>query len=401
MKEAALFMLAALVFWAFYEVACAFYVLRKLHAKAITIAPPPGLIGYLVTLGAERRIHTRARVERLRATLRGLRQLMNSWPDAICVLDQHGQILWHNRSASLWFTIEKRRFTEALSTPDSFSIVEWLRQNQDFGPVDYKPPNKPELRLMLKRDVLESGRQILIARDVTALSRLQQVRQDFVANVSHELRTPLTVLNGYLDLIEPEELAEFAPIVVQMRAQSKRMVNIVDDLLTLSRLDRASNVSSEQLLMAELLKQLVLDANALSQGRHAITLHDELAMDLVGSEHDLRSAFSNLVSNAVRYTPTNGVISIRWSWHEAGAQFQVEDNGYGIPAEHIPRLTERFYRVSNSRSRDSGGTGLGLAIVNHCLELHQARLEIESELGKGSRFRCVLPRDRLRYRDVR
>jgi len=181
-----------------------------------------------------------------------------------------------------------------------------------------------------------------------------------------------------------------------LRAQSKRMGQIVEDLLTLSRLETQQRLSEEEVEIAPLLATLGKEAEALSQGRHAITLEDAARCNLLGSPRDLHSAFSNLVSNAVRYTPDGGRIAIRWQRERDGAaRFSVSDTGYGIPAQHIPRLTERFYRVSSSRSRETGGTGLGLSIVKHVLALHQARLEVASEPGTGSTFACVFGKEHV------
>jgi two-component system phosphate regulon sensor histidine kinase PhoR len=237
--------------------------------------------------------------------------------------------------------------------------------------------------------------RLLVVRDISQLLHLGQVRRDFVANVSHELRTPLTVLAGYLDAVEVEELPEWEPVLEDMRGQCQRMRHIVEDLLTLSRLDAQGSPADEALSMAQVLDGLKRDARALSQGRHRIELGELAPLDLLGSGKDLRSAFSNLVVNAVRYTPAGGQIVLNWRIHPDGAAFEVVDSGLGIPEQHLPRLTERFYRVSTSRSRESGGTGLGLAIVKHVLLIHQGRLEIESEMGKGSIFRCVLPGSRV------
>jgi len=180
-----------------------------------------------------------------------------------------------------------------------------------------------------------------------------------------------------------------------MRAQSKRMGQIVEDLLTLSRLETQDHVTDERVPMSPLLATLRKEAEALSQGRHHITVENSAEADLLGSAKDLHSALSNLMSNAVRYTPTGGSITIRWKRTPEGAVYSVSDTGFGIPAAHLARLTERFYRVSSSRSRDSGGTGLGLSIVKHVLNLHQARLEIQSEPGQGSTFSCSFGHDRL------
>ena len=217
-----------------------------------------------------------------------------------------------------------------------------------------------------------------------------------MANVSHELRTPLTVIHGYLDMMEPDENPEWAPMVSEMRKQSQRMSELLEDLLTLSRLEAQDHLAEEPVAMAGLMAALRREAEALSQGRHTIVVLDEAGCDLDGAAKELHSAFSNLVSNAVRYTPTGGRIDVTFRrLPDGGAALSVTDSGFGIPAEHLPRLTERFYRVSTSRSRESGGTGLGLSIVKHVLGLHQARLSIESEVGRGSTFTCVFGPERV------
>jgi two-component system phosphate regulon sensor histidine kinase PhoR len=221
------------------------------------------------------------------------------------------------------------------------------------------------------------------------------MRRDFVANVSHELRTPLTVVHGYLDLIEPEQIPEFESILRELRSQSRRMTQIDEDLLTLSRLDAEETLPEARVAMRPLVATLGRDAEGLSRSRHTLTVRVDGAHDLLGSPRDLYSAFSNLVSNAVRYTPAGGHIRIVWTSDIDGGRLSVADTGHGIPAQHLPRLTERFYRVSTSRSRETGGTGLGLSIVKHVLQLHGAHLEIESETGKGSTFSCVFKPERL------
>jgi two-component system phosphate regulon sensor histidine kinase PhoR len=206
-------------------------------------------------------------------------------------------------------------------------------------------------------------------------------------------------VHGYLDLIEPDEHPEWAPMVAEMRRQSQRMTQLVEDLLTLSRLEAQQHLPEEAIAMAPLLVTLRREAEALSQGRHAVAVVDTAQCDLYGSAKELHSAFSNLVSNAVRYTPQGGRIEVKFERTAGGgAVLAVRDSGYGIPAQHIPRITERFYRVDTSRSRESGGTGLGLSIVKHVLNLHQARFEIESEVGKGSQFACVFGPERVRER---
>jgi two-component system phosphate regulon sensor histidine kinase PhoR len=202
-------------------------------------------------------------------------------------------------------------------------------------------------------------------------------------------------------MLDPDEKPDWAPMLAEMRRQSQRMTQLVEDLLTLSRLEAQDALPEERVPMAPLLAALGSEARALSQGRHAIRIDDEAHVDLIGSEKDLHSAFSNLVSNAVRYTPVDGTIAIRFARaHDGGAILSVEDSGHGIAPEHLSRITERFYRVSNSRSRESGGTGLGLSIVKHVLNLHQAQLELESTPGRGSRFACRFGPERVRATDA-
>ncbi|HMB57112.1 MAG TPA: phosphate regulon sensor histidine kinase PhoR, partial [Arenimonas sp.] len=280
------------------------------------------------------------------------------------------------------------------------NVRDWLRSGQtDETLMDIASPVDQHQRLSLRLIAYSPEQWLLVVRDVTQLLRLEQVRRDFVANVSHELRTPLTVVHGYLDMMEPDEHSEWHPMIGEMRRQSQRMTQLVEDLLTLSRLEAQDHLPEEIIGMASLLVTLRREAEAISQGRHQISVEDTAQCDLLGSAKELHSAFSNLVSNAVRYTPTDGRVSIRFErTSDGGARLAVQDSGYGIPAQHLPRITERFYRVSTSRSRESGGTGLGLSIVKHVLSLHQGRLEIESEVGRGSTFACVFGPERTRPR---
>ena len=243
--------------------------------------------------------------------------------------------------------------------------------------------------------------RLLVVRDTSKLAHLEHMRRDFVANVSHELRTPLTVIHGYLEMLDADDNPEWATLLAEMRQQSQRMTRLVEDLLTLSRLDARDELPEERVAMQPLLASLAREAEALSGGRHRIVVEDSAGIDLRGSSRDLHSAFSNLLSNAVRYSPDGGEIVVQFLGDaDGGTSLTVRDTGVGIPPEHLPRLTERFYRVSTSRSRDTGGTGLGLAIVKHVLGLHDATLDIESTLGAGSRFRCRFPRARILPRDA-
>jgi two-component system phosphate regulon sensor histidine kinase PhoR len=224
------------------------------------------------------------------------------------------------------------------------------------------------------------------------------MRRDFVANVSHELRTPLTVLAGFLETIQDLKLdaGRVRDYVALMAPQAERMKRLIEDLLTLSAIEHApAPPPGERVKLRPLLERVRAEAQALSAGRHRISLEIAGAHDLLGAESELASAFVNLASNAVRYTPADGEIRLRWRSGAEGGEFSVEDTGIGIEAEHIPRLTERFYRVDRSRSRETGGTGLGLSIVKHALARHQAQLAVESEPGRGSRFAARFPASRL------
>jgi two-component system phosphate regulon sensor histidine kinase PhoR len=279
-------------------------------------------------------------------------------------------------------------------------LAHWLAAGRNAEPLlDVASPAAPDVRLNLRLIPYSDELWLLVARDVTKVMRLEHMRRDFVANVSHELRTPLTVIHGYLEMLDPADQPGWAPMLGEMRRQSERMRQLVEDLLTLSRLEAQDAVADEDVPMAAMLATLRREAEALSQQRHAISVVDEAGVDLLGSPRELHSAFSNLVSNAVRYTPAGGSIRIRFAREGDGAVLAVEDSGVGIPASNLPRLTERFYRVSTSRSRESGGTGLGLAIVKHVLGLHQARLDIRSEVGRGSSFACHFGADRVLPRE--
>ena len=333
----------------------------------------------------------------LRTQLRDVRAAVAALDDAVVLFDGQGRVRWSNAAAARLLGVQREHLGQPLAQPLGTSeLGAWLGGNAAQPATDLPAPTDASLRLAAT--VMPFGQQlkVLLARDISALSRLEQVRRDFVANVSHELRTPLTVIHGYLELLDPADVPELAPVLGEMRMQSQRMRQIVEDLLTLSRLEAGETLPDEEVAMAPLLETLRREAEALSRGRHRIALDARNPVDLRGSIHHLHSAFSNLVSNAVRYTPSGGEIVIGWrQTADGGAIFSVRDSGLGISAEHLARLTERFYRVSSSRSRESGGTGLGLSIVKHVLNLHQGRLLIESEPGRGSTFSCVMESSRV------
>jgi two-component system phosphate regulon sensor histidine kinase PhoR len=337
-----------------------------------------------------------SRARRLAAQLRDLRDAAAAFPDALVLLDDAGRVRWLNRAAErlLGLRWPADRGVVLVERMRGSVLGDWLRSGDDRV-EDIPAPADAEVRTNATLVAFGRGQRVLRVRDISHLARLEQVRRDFVANVSHELRTPLTVIHGYLELLDPQEVPALAPVLNEMRTQSRRMGQIVEDLLTLSRLEMQRHLPEEHVAMTPLLATIRKEAEALSQGRHRIVFEDSAHCDLRGSPKDLHSAFSNLVSNAVRYTPNDGEIVIRWRRSGDGAEYSVADTGYGIPAEHLSRLTERFYRVSSSRSRATGGTGLGLSIVKHVLNLHQAHLAVESEPGKGSMFACRFGRERL------
>ncbi|GAB2569844.1 phosphate regulon sensor histidine kinase PhoR [Dyella jejuensis] len=337
------------------------------------------------------------RSRRLAANLHDLRRAAGNLPDAIVLLDQDQHVRWFNHAAESLLGL-RRPQDRGVVLKDKLhnsELAGWLQEASPEPLNDVSAPGQPSRHINVTLLPFGQRQRLLLARDISHMSRLEQIRRDFVANVSHELRTPLTVIHGYLELLDPEDVPQLAPVLGEMRTQSKRMGQIVEDLLTLSRLETQDHVSEERVPMAPLLATLRKEAEALSQGRHSITLESIAELDLLGSPKDLHSALSNLVSNAVRYTPTGGRITVRWERTAEGANYSVTDTGYGIPTDHLARLTERFYRVSSSRSRDSGGTGLGLSIVKHVLGLHQARLDIRSTPGQGSTFTCCFGRERL------
>ncbi len=347
----------------------------------------------------------RARKRRLVDMLRAYRAAAAALPDAIVVVERNSQrIQWFNEAATRLLGLQYPADIGAAISErlQPLPVAHWLASGRYAEPLlDTPSPAHPDLRLSLRLIPYSEELWLLVARDISKLMHLEQMRRDFVANVSHELRTPLTVVHGYLDMLDPAEMPEWAPMLTEMQRQSQRMTQLVEDLLMLSRLEAQEALPEEVVSMVPMLTTLKREADALSQRRHIIAIEDAAGVDLWGSTKELHSAFSNLVSNAIRYTPAGGSIRIRFSTErDGGTRLSVEDTGYGIPEAHLPRITERFYRVSTSRSRESGGTGLGLSIVKHVLNLHQARLEIESDVGRGSRFACRFGRERVRARDA-
>jgi two-component system, OmpR family, phosphate regulon sensor histidine kinase PhoR len=339
--------------------------------------------------------------QKVAADLEQMLEATRNLPDGVVILDDDNRIVWLNLAAErlLGLTSSRDIGQFALYLLRNSRFAEWLNQEDYSVTLNLASPAKPEINLAMQLIPLPRLQKMLLARDITEIARVEAMRRDFVANVSHELRTPITVIVGFLeafeDMPEPDPV-QFRKHIPLMREQSDRIRRLIDDLLTLARLESEPDTKDETVDAVSLARRLADEAETMSQGRHQIELRIDNPARLIGNSQELYSALANLVSNAVRYTPTGGRILIRWGVSELGEQvFSVQDSGEGIEARHIPRLTERFYRVDQGRSRSTGGTGLGLAIVKHVLQRHQARLRVISTPGKGSTFSACFPVERI------
>jgi len=346
--------------------------------------------------------HRRASVgerRRLARLIVRTRRAAQALPYGVTTLDPELRVEWCNATARTHLGIDPERdrgepIANFVRQPE---FVEYLQHRHRVEPLRLRTGGPEARTLSVQLVAFDENAWLLLSRDVTGEERLDAMRRDFVANVSHELRTPLTVLAGFLETIgdrklEPQRVRDYLNL---MRPQAERMTRLIEDLLALSALEHAPPPPATRVAVRPLLERLHAEAEALSGGRHRIALEIAAAADLAGAESEIASAFSNLVTNAVRYTGDGGEIRIAWRASPAGAELSVADTGVGIEPEHLPRLTERFYRVDRGRSRESGGTGLGLAIVKHALARHEATLAIESTPGKGSVFRARFPAARL------
>jgi two-component system, OmpR family, phosphate regulon sensor histidine kinase PhoR len=348
-----------------------------------------------------RRVRERsARQRDLRLALDRFVSGAEALPEGVVVLDANDRIRWANPRAQAHLGIDLRQDLGApiANLVRQPAFVLYLASGDFHEPVVFQSIREGASTLSVQIVPFGVEEKLLMSRDVTRLEAVARVRRDFIANVSHELKTPLTVLTGFLETFADVELEKKQRLryLALMQEQAKNMQRLVDDLLTLSSLESDQNITAEsEFAIVPLLLESSSDAKALSGGRQEVTLTIGDAATVLGSRDELASAFGNLVSNAVRYTPEGGRIALDWRVTDRGGEFSVTDTGIGISAEHIPRLTERFYRVDRSRSRATGGTGLGLAIVKHVLIRHQAELIIESEPGQGSKFIVLLPARRV------
>ena len=322
-------------------------------------------------------------------------------PNGVLMLDAGDKIAWCSVVAADHLGLDARRdlgqaITNLVRIP---AFVAYLQARAWREPLNLPSPGG-RLSLQVVVRAYGEGQKLVITQDVTERLRADGMRRDFVANVSHEIRTPLTVLAGFVETMAslPLSEAERSRVLQLMQQQTDRMQSLVADLLTLAQLEGSPRPTTDTWLpLQPLLQRVLVDARSLSNGRHQITVDAPALLELAGLEPELFSAVGNLANNAVRYTPEGGVIQIGWlARADGGGEVYVQDNGIGIPREHIPRLAERFYRVDGSRSRDTGGTGLGLSIVKHVAQRHGGSLEIESQPGQGSRFRLLIPAGRVR-----
>jgi two-component system phosphate regulon sensor histidine kinase PhoR len=368
-----------------------------------SLADPPdigGVWGEIISQVV--RLHRRKRFHKQRF-VQLMRQLQSSTaalPNGVVILNPQREIVWFNRMASRLLDLRRTvdlglRIENLLREPE---FARYLKLQDYSSPVVIRRATREDSYLSLQIVPYGDGQQLLLAADVSQQMRLEAVRRDFVANASHELRSPLTVVSGYLETLsqDPALDRELAGPVAEMRRQAERMTAIIHDLLELSRLEQTGeSVAGDPIEVAALLALLRKDVLARPVHPREVRVRIDSDAVLLGEEPEIHSAFSNLVDNAAKYTPAEGSIEMRWWVDEDGGHFSVTDTGIGVPLEHIPRLTERFYRVDQGRSRATGGSGLGLAIVKHVLQRHGAELEVRSAPGKGSTFSCHFPPQRV------
>ena len=348
----------------------------------------------------------RSRTRSLVATLRRLRMTTDTIPDGWVIVRTDGEIEDYNRGARERLGLSANDHGQNLvGLVRDPALISLLRGEVESDIAEIAAPADETRRIELRRIDIDAERALVMARDVTELNRLLTMRQDFVANVSHELRTPLTVIVGYLEELDQDnpDFETLREVLPKLRPPARRMRALVDDLLTLTRLESAplpSDETTEDIDVALMLDTIVAEAHQLSAGMHEIVLHANPDLRLRGVSTELYSAFNNLVTNAVRYSPDGGTIDVRWYESAQGPRFEVEDRGMGIAPEHLTRITERFYRIDLAGARVRGGTGLGLAIVKHVLRRHRSVLQVESELARGSLFYCVFEADEARDDDA-
>lgn len=370
-------------------------------------SPPeaPGVVNEIIREIDFLRARHKQREEELAGSLSRFEEATRALPDAVVVMDANGHVEWSNEKAAEYLGIQVtrdsgQRFSNLVRQPELLGYLDNADNGIDDKSLIIPSPADADVSLEIRIIRYAGSSLLLVAGNVTQIQHVNRMRTDFIANASHELRTPLTVISGYLETFDNEtgDLAqEWHPRIKQMRSQASRMQSLIEDLLKLSRLE--SNTSAgvdKEVNVAEVLASIRNEALTLSSDQdHILSLEAGPGLGLKGDHESLYSAFSNIIINAVQHTPPGGEIGITWHRTGQGACLEVADSGEGIPAEHIHRVTERFYRVDKGRSREKGGTGLGLAIVKHVMVQHEAELNISSEPGRGTTVKCLFPARRI------
>jgi len=373
-----------------------------------SFADPPDVGGVFGEIIAQIvRLHRRKRFHKQRFVqlMRQLQRSTAALPNGVVILNAQREIIWFNRMAARLLDLRRTadlglRIENLLRSPQ---FARYLEIGDFASPIVIRTTTGEDCYLSLQMVPYGEGQQLLLVSDVSRQMRLEAMRKDFVANASHELRSPLTVISGYLETLSQDPVLDrdLQGPVTEMRRQAERMTAIIRDLLELSRLEETDEMlGGEPIDIPALLSMLRKDVVARPVHPRDIRIRIDSDAQLLGDEPEIHSAFSNLVDNAAKYTPAEGSIEMRWWVDDEGGHFSVTDTGMGVPPEHIPRLTERFYRVDAGRSRSTGGSGLGLAIVKHVLHRHGAELEIQSTLGSGSEFICHFPLSRVQLARV-
>lgn len=376
------------------------YRLTKWLWQSRKMSPPsaPGLWEHVYEGVYYLQRRNRNKRRNLGELVKRFREGSEALPDAVVVVDKDAKIVWCNRHARIeiglkWPDDSGRRIDNLIRHP---KFIEYFHSGDYHFPIEIPAPTNPSKTFEYRIMTYGEDQLLLIVRDVSRVSQLEEMRKDFVANVSHELRTPLTVINGYLEVLTADSSDE-TPFVQkamnEMGMQTKRMQALIEDLLILSRIEAsAERIYENTINMTALLKQVETEAKTLNtEKKHNISFKIDEELRIFGVETEMRSACSNLIFNAIHYTPAGGTIKVLWKKRAGGAYFAVIDNGDGIEEKHLRRLTERFYRVDKARSRKTGGSGLGLSIVKHVLNHHNSFLNIESKVGMGSEFSFILP----------
>ncbi len=396
-------------FWGFLLVGCAGYIvwmlwqMRRLNQWLINENkqhPPEssGIWGTVFDNIYQLQRHQQTEKDNLQAVINRIQEITSALKDGIIILDWRGHLDFWNPAAHRMLALNtKDQGQSVINFIRHPKFVSYFEEGKYDEPLELPSPRFPSKHLQFQITPFGNNERLIVVRDITQVHNLEKMRQDFVANVSHELRTPLTVINGYVEtLADNNTIPTWEKPLQQMQQQGKRMSLLINDLLVLSKLETTEvGHNHKPINIEQLLTVVKSEAEVLSSEKNqSLTLicnNTTKPLNLLGNEKELHSAFSNLVINAIKYTPAEGKISLLLWEDQKHFYISVSDNGSGIEAQHIPRLTERFYRVDASRNSSTGGTGLGLAIVKHVLMRHDAELKITSELGKGSVFTCVFP----------